>query len=270
MNVFESHYKFFFYIPTSINSLTKVSPLHNVTRGIFHNTWGGSQWPFHLEIPPGALNMTTNSGEPGLTLDLLPKFCSDTADTGWHLDLDFYIISVCFFVFFKKKQRIEVETRTLLCLFRLHLKLNVCRTWPPMFLWWLKGAAVSIFALGVDAHTVSAPAALACWCPFFLKLRFMQSSGTNECRVNLSRLQSGLEESTLGLSYLRFIFFLLQVLLLLFRLKEIMGHLVNVLVCANCFKFRVSEKRCFEEMKISTHLKYIRMSMQFSHNYIKN
>lgn len=102
MNVFESHYKFFFYIPTSINSLTKVSPLHNVTRGIFHNTWGGSQWPFHLEIPPGALNMTTNSGEPGLTLDLLPKFCSDTADTGWHLDLDFYIISVCFFVFFKK------------------------------------------------------------------------------------------------------------------------------------------------------------------------
>jgi len=31
------------------------------------------------------------------------------------------------------------------------------------------GAAVSIFALGVRfAHTVSAPAALACWCPFFL------------------------------------------------------------------------------------------------------
>lgn len=65
----------------SINSHSKV-PLHNVTRGIFHNTRGGSQRPFHLKIPPGALNMTTNSREPGLTLDLLPKFCSDTADTG--------------------------------------------------------------------------------------------------------------------------------------------------------------------------------------------
>lgn len=79
-----SYYKYMtnsFSIFTSTNSLTKV-PLHNVTRGIFHNTWGGSQRPFHLQIPPGALNMTTNSREPGLTLDLLPKFCSDTADTG--------------------------------------------------------------------------------------------------------------------------------------------------------------------------------------------
>lgn len=66
------------HIFTSINSLTKVS-LHNVTRGILHNTWGGSHWPFHLQIPPGALNMTTNSGEPGFTLDLLPKFYLDTS-----------------------------------------------------------------------------------------------------------------------------------------------------------------------------------------------
>lgn len=31
-----------------------------MTRGIFHNTRGGSWWPIHLQIPPGALNMTTN------------------------------------------------------------------------------------------------------------------------------------------------------------------------------------------------------------------
>ena len=79
---------------TSINSLTQVL-LHNVTRGIFLNTWGGSQWPLHLQIPPGALNMTTNCREPGLTLDLLHKFCWDTADAGRHRN------SSCVFTWFK-------------------------------------------------------------------------------------------------------------------------------------------------------------------------
>lgn len=83
MNVFELQ-------TSSINGLVNI-PLHNVTRGVFHNTQGGSQWPFHLQIPPGALNMTTNSREPGLPLDLLPKFCCDTSDTACNDILRFTI-----------------------------------------------------------------------------------------------------------------------------------------------------------------------------------
>lgn len=60
----------------------------------------------------------------------------------------------------------------------------------------VKGGTVSIFALGDGfAHTVSAPTALACWCPSSPTLRFTQSSGTNECRVHLSRRQSGSGEA---------------------------------------------------------------------------
>lgn len=64
--------------------------------------------------------------------------------------------------------------------------------WPPM----LTGQQQFQYlpwVLSLHTHTrVSAPAAPACWVSFFLKLRFMQSSGTqNECRVNLSRHQSG-------------------------------------------------------------------------------
>lgn len=66
--------KYIMFCLSLLLSFTHSFPLHNVTWGVFHHTWGGYQWPLHLRIPPGFLNMTTNSRVPGFTLDLLPKF----------------------------------------------------------------------------------------------------------------------------------------------------------------------------------------------------
>ena len=151
-----------------------------MTRGIFHNTWGGSKWPFHLEIPPGALNMTTNSRKPSLTLDLLPKFYLDTADTCCYREP---------FIFLFKNSR-YFDNLTSWSLLWVRPQPYACRTWPPCFLWWWRGSSFNICSgCWVCTHSFS-PNSTGLLMPLFPKLRFMQSSGTNECGVNLSRHQS--------------------------------------------------------------------------------
>lgn len=61
-------------------------------------------------------------------------------------------------------------------------------------------AAVSIFALGVRFAHSFCPNSTGLLLPLSPKLRFTQSSGTNECRVNLSRHQRGSEKCALSLS----------------------------------------------------------------------
>lgn len=172
-----------------------------MTRGIFHNTWGGSQWPFHLQIPPGALNMTTNCGEPGLTLDFVTQILLGYS---WHASPQKSICTLHDFYLKKKKIRqphyfpsyLKTRGDELIQPLSAHPSFTFSQTfagpWPPM----LTGQQQFQYlpwVLSLHTHTrVSAPAAPACWVSFFLKLRFMQSSGTqNECRVNLSRHQSG-------------------------------------------------------------------------------
>lgn len=133
-----------FLLLTSINSLTK-GPLHNVTRGIFHNTWGGSHWPFHLQIPPGALNMTTNSR-------VSPLICYP--NSAWIQLTQVALTSTCILhnlswkLFIKRPHFSFKNHRNLVGYLTFSrsfgLKLNVCRTWPPSFVSCWRGSSFNI------------------------------------------------------------------------------------------------------------------------------
>lgn len=151
--------------------------MHNATRRIFHKTWGGSTWPFHPQnTSRGSKHDNKLTGTPDLWL----KFFPQTSRSGCR--------SILYIPQFKKK-RIKLENETeeaFAALFLASPEAKGMLDGPPGFVRRWRGESQYLHRPLGFAHSFC-PSSTGLSVPFFLKLRFTQSSGTNECRVNLSR-----------------------------------------------------------------------------------
>lgn len=113
----------------SINNFTKNPALHNGTRRIFHNTWGGSKWPFH---PKNTSRGSKHDNKLRGTLDLLLEFFLDTSYRGLHDTL--YHTMNMFLMKIKMKQQLVLAA----------LNAKVFLEWPPGFTWWSNDSSPNI------------------------------------------------------------------------------------------------------------------------------